>query len=390
MLPLDVLFSTWLFTLIYVIIVYVAFYSGYYTALPTTGSCGRIWCEGIAPIKTPPFMSGLISGGGLLGFTLMTIFLDRKHIVNTLRAAFKAMRPEERMEFEKDEPTSYRVSWIILIVGFILLLALLLFTGWHFDQAFALIFLSTILWIGQSRLFGLTGVHVEASGAVQWIPRVLWYPVLPYEGEPPVDLVLGTNIWGRLSNRHPLDGWGWSMWAPFSAYAMARATGVHPRNVFKVVLISLLVSQFVCLPLFVYGASTYGISRLHGASTMSFSDLEMGCWWFGPVKPPPSEWIGHIILGVFMMAAMTYIHARVLWFPHPLGPILAWSMSFPLFGWWLSFLVAWVLKMLTLRIGGSRAYEEIGVPFAGGVLGGYAIVNFVFALIGVVRFFVPF
>jgi len=65
-------------------------------------------------------------------------------------------------------------------------------------------------------------------------------------------------------------------------------------------------------------------------------------------------------------------------------------MSFPLFGWWLAFLVAWVLKILTLRLGGSRAYEEIGVPFAGGVLGGYAIVNFVFALIGVIRFFAPF
>ena len=57
---------------------------------------------------------------------------------------------------------------------------------------------------------------------------------------------------------------------------------------------------------------------------------------------------------------------------------------------WHAFLVAWVLKRLTLSIGGSRAYEEIGMPFISGVTAGYAITAFVFGLISVIRFFVPF
>ena len=392
MLPLDVLFSTWLFTLIYVIIVYVAFYSGYYTALPTTGSCGRIWCGDISPLYAPPLRLRLISGGGILGLILMTLFLERKHILQTLRAAFGRMSPDEKAAIEKDEPLSYKSSWIMLIIGFIVLWGLLVGTGFDIAQGFAMVLLSTILWIGQTRLFGLTGVHIESSGAVQWITRAIWYPEMPYPGEPPTSLVLGSVMWSAQSNRHPLDGWGWSMWSSFSAYQMGRLTGVHAKNVFKVVLIALLVAQFVSLPTVIVGLSYYGMSRLHGASSLWASNLEWwaSTGWFVVASGPPAEWIGHIIVGAIALAAMTYIHARVLWFPHPLGPILAWSMSFPLFGWWLSFLVAWVLKMLTLRIGGSRAYEEIGVPFAGGVLGGYAIVNFVFALIGVVRFFVPF
>ena len=392
MLPLDVLFSTWLFTLIYVIMVFVAFHMGYYTALPTTGSCGRIWCAGIAPLATPPLLLRLISGGGLLGFILMVLFLERRHILQTLRAAFGGMSSGERMNLERDEPLSYRGSWIMLIVGFIILLSLLLFTGFDPVQAFALIFLSIILWVGQTRLFGLTGVHLENTGAVQWIPRLLWYPEIPYPGEPPRSLVLGGLMWAAQSNRHPLDGWGWSMWAPFSAYQMSKLTGVRTKDAFKVVLVALLVAQFVSIPTVVIGLSYYGMSRLHGADSLWASNLQW--WtttgWFAVYTGHPTEWIGHILLGAVLLGAMTYIHARVLWFPHPLGPILAWSQAFPLFGWWLAFLVAWVLKLLTLRIGGSRAYEEVGVPFAGGLVGGYAIVNFIFALIGVIRFFVPF
>ncbi|RLI28181.1 hypothetical protein DRO58_02715 [Candidatus Bathyarchaeota archaeon] len=391
LLPLDVLFSCWLFELIYVIAVFVAFQMGYYTALPTTGSCGRLWCPPIAPHFGPPLRFNFIAGGGLLGFTLMSLYLSRGHILKTLKAAFRGLSSSESLEFEKGEPCSYRGTWLMFGIGFILLLVLLLFTGFHFEQAFALVFLSVILWIGQSRLFGLAGVHFESSGAVQWIPRAIWYPRLPeVQGTPSIDLVLGGHIWACPSGRHPCDGWGWSMYAPFSAYSMARLTGVNSRNVFKVLLVSLLVAQFVCLVAFVVGASYYGLTRLHGES---FWDANLE-WWatspFAMTEEPPEEWVGHIVGGIFLLMAMTYIHARILWFPHPLGLIVGWMMSFSLFGWWLAFLVAWILKQLTLRLGGSRAYEEVGVPFAGGVVAGYAVIAFIISAAGVVRFFIPF
>jgi hypothetical protein len=57
---------------------------------------------------------------------------------------------------------------------------------------------------------------------------------------------------------------------------------------------------------------------------------------------------------------------------------------------WDAFLGAWIAKFLTLRIGGSKAYEEYGVPFVSGGIAGYALANLIAYLVGTVRFFIPF
>jgi len=43
-----------------------------------------------------------------------------------------------------------------------------------------------------------------------------------------------------------------------------------------------------------------------------------------------------------------------------------------------------------LRIGGSKAYEEYGVPLVSGVIAGTIVAIFIGGLIGVIRFFIPF
>jgi hypothetical protein len=49
-----------------------------------------------------------------------------------------------------------------------------------------------------------------------------------------------------------------------------------------------------------------------------------------------------------------------------------------------------ILKTFTLRIGGSKAYEEHGVLVAGGLLVGYALAVLFVGIIGIFRFFFPF
>ncbi|MBS7610701.1 hypothetical protein KEJ27_00590 [Candidatus Bathyarchaeota archaeon] len=45
---------------------------------------------------------------------------------------------------------------------------------------------------------------------------------------------------------------------------------------------------------------------------------------------------------------------------------------------------------MTLRIGGSKAYEDYGVPFVSGILGGVMIVSVIGAITGLIRLFIPF
>jgi hypothetical protein len=53
-------------------------------------------------------------------------------------------------------------------------------------------------------------------------------------------------------------------------------------------------------------------------------------------------------------------------------------------------LAAWILKLVTLRVGGSKSYERLGVPVATGFLAGYAVAILIGGALSVVRFFIPF
>jgi len=56
---------------------------------------------------------------------------------------------------------------------------------------------------------------------------------------------------------------------------------------------------------------------------------------------------------------------------------------------WNAFVGAWVAKAVTLRVGGSKAYSNYGVPVASGLLTGMTLSTPVGNQIGIFRFF-PF
>jgi hypothetical protein len=91
------------------------------------------------------------------------------------------------------------------------------------------------------------------------------------------------------------------------------------------------------------------------------------------------------------VAFLTFMHARFLWFPiNPIGFILGFGLTGYLMGYWFPLLIAWILKTLTLRIGGSKAYEDYGLPIASGAIAGIMLAILIGGAIGVVRFFIPF
>jgi len=99
-----------------------------------------------------------------------------------------------------------------------------------------------------------------------------------------------------------------------------------------------------------------------------------------------------LVAGFIIVTLLSWLHARFIWFPfEPMGFLLGFA-SYPAIrtGYWFSFFVAWVTKTLTLRIGGSKAYEEVGMPVAGGMLAGTMAVVFFGGILGIYRTFFPF
>ncbi|MGQ9515423.1 MAG: hypothetical protein ACUVTL_10335 [Thermoproteota archaeon] len=53
-------------------------------------------------------------------------------------------------------------------------------------------------------------------------------------------------------------------------------------------------------------------------------------------------------------------------------------------------LAAWIMKTITLRVGGSKLYEQKGIPVAIGFVIGVVIVSILGGSFLVLRFFFPF
>jgi len=53
-------------------------------------------------------------------------------------------------------------------------------------------------------------------------------------------------------------------------------------------------------------------------------------------------------------------------------------------------LLSWIAKTIVLRMGGSKLYENYGVPVIGGFMGGVVVANIIGVAAGTLRFFYPY
>ncbi|MEM1558173.1 MAG: DUF6785 family protein [Thermoproteota archaeon] len=130
--PLDILFTTWLMQIILMILAQVAYYMGYYTAaLEISGVC-RIWGffgggrgVGMSPYwHVPIYWSYLCLTGGMVAFIVMMLWYSRDYLKEVVGATFEKPPPTIR-ETEVKEPVSYRTSFILLGIGCILFIVFL-------------------------------------------------------------------------------------------------------------------------------------------------------------------------------------------------------------------------------------------------------------------------
>lgn len=87
-----------------------------------------------------------------------------------------------------------------------------------------------------------------------------------------------------------------------------------------------------------------------------------------PATPLDLLWV---LAGAATMAALLGLHhAFWRWPLHPIGYLM--GASWPMINFWLSVLIGWALKSLTLRYGGARLYRRLLPAFLALILGEYA------------------
>lgn len=80
---------------------------------------------------------------------------------------------------------------------------------------------------------------------------------------------------------------------------------------------------------------------------------------------------------------MALLRSQFVWWPfHPLGFVLGMQLDFG-FRFPGGFLVAWIVKMIALRYGGSGMYEKLKPVFMGLVLGDLIMMGFNVVVTGI-------
>lgn len=379
LIPVDVLLSGVISNIIFMIILpQIAYYLGYYQTVFTI-----TWFNSKRDLigQSPPFYFYAMGPYGMsTAVILMWIILNWRYMAQTFKWA---KNPDPSIDAE--EPLPFRWNYIIFFAALILLFVCHVgIAGTTLFGAAMAILVNLIQRGANSRSAGYGGPGVgdwpHCPGWINWA----------YSGVTE-DQVTSGMVNDYLMVSRPGNVWNWNNNSGvLNIYRLAKATNTRYRDVWLSMTVAMLVSIVISFPLALQIRYTFG-SKLQRPLTHEG-------WWMGFLGNPismqnyPSKdpaWIMSALAGAAVIVVV-YI-CRSLWYWFPLEPIGVWAgvagtSTFILTSW----TAAWVLKRLTLRIGGVDLFSEKGVPIAVGFMIGWNLALFLSGVLGIYRFFYPY
>jgi len=381
--PLSVIFNVWFWTIAAMILDQIAYYMGYYTGIFQTG-CGCRFFNNLA--ISPPFMWSYVGGvGGATALTIMYLILSRDYVRETLKSAIDGKPPME------GEVVSYRASYILLVTGGIAVVLFFISAGIGLSAALTMfltiffinVFADTYIYSNTSFL----AVNNLRGGWEFWALNLSW-PELPQRED--TNWLMSHWLSEVVSNggviiQNPLS--------TIMPLKMAKLTGTSNRNTFFVAYACMPISILTVLITRTWVVNFFGLTRL-GGWTGLWCSITSSCGGgldFSARLPSVNQYGAAALAGFTITVVLSLLHARFVWFPfEPLGFVMATTMAGMWYGIWSACLGAWIVKTIVLRVGGSKLYQEYGVPAVGGLVAGYVPSAFLGVILGVTRFFVPF
>jgi hypothetical protein len=375
------------------ILMAVPVYLGMWEAMSAPGETSTLWRGWSGPMMQAWVQQwgakAFLAFGAMLGLVYYPLWIHRGEVVDMLKSIFGKGSPE----VEKREPMKFRYLW----VGYIACVILYVFM-WDFramgGQSYGnLNYLAGIIWvvatgwmyvIGQARVEAEFGVimspvncnlfaHNWNEGIKTWMFADTMSPF--YIGDLKQRyLVLSSDVsWFDQTFRV----------APYTYllhyFKIGSLNGVHAKHIFIGAIIATVVGavlvpfaslQFWCM----FGATRLAEFSYTGSPANYFqrgptygSTSVVGDYWRGGLipQPVPMEWVQAAASAIGII--FVYIlRSRFAWFPlNPAGVAIGFmwvvdALVFPA-------IVAYILKLIVLRIGGLKLYQEKAMPFMIGV-----------------------
>jgi len=359
---LDVLFSVWFFHLLAVLAIGVMNRTGFTIGSPD------IWCASEAVTAWTGF-------GGLTLFVLWGLWMARSH----LRDVFgKALGRRAGVD-DSQEMMSYRGAVLSIVLGTLFLAGWLHGTGMGFWPTVVFLFGSFIVYVGVAKVIAQCGlVYVRAT----------------LTGQSFASHTLGSAAFGPSG----LSGLALTYALICDAKPTLLASVVHAgklqdwvkgsrRGLFWAILLAVvaggLASLIYTLHLgYAYGAYNFGAWEFRSGNIQIISNVVTK---MKELTSPDRARLLCLALGAAICSGLIFLRYRFPWWPlHPIGFTISgttWPIRISVF----SIFLAWLVKLMVLKIGGNRLYTR-SRPFFLGILVGYVAGVAVSFLVDVVWF----
>ncbi len=348
--PSDVLFSIWFFTILNWVVRPFARMVGYEAA-------------GF------PFMTNQSMGA----FVLLGFYFVYQARGRLMQVARKALSLNTAVD-DHTEPLSFRVAFFAAVLGVIVVITMPIVFGvtwWMSAMYFGIMFLVLIVYCRNRAEMGF--------------PIVWGYPL--YEQRPLMVNFLGSAALipnGRAQSFTLLTMFSWLQRSVNQAmtstgvegYVAAHRLGESRRVIARVVIGALI---FGLVTAFLLNLSTYYecgglvLSSPGGTEGGQMTQEVLGQFtsisqWIDKPEPPNTRKITYTVLGAVMALSLILGRRASVRFPfHPGGYALALAHGGP-YMWFPAFLL-WITKTITLHLGGVRLYRRLARGFLAFTLG---------------------
>jgi len=344
------------------------------------------------------FEHEIILGGVPIGIALWILIAYYRRYRETINAAIRGAPREE------GEALSWRSSWLGFIACSLVALAIFIISGAYLLPALVTYFIVILVGIWGVRLMGEAGIWLGAYGlnfTTRGIGAALGFWPADKLPTATADIQNEAVAIGLGQSSYYTQNYVTAPWFTMVDFKIGDATGTHPRSILAAVMIFGLLSTVIMA--FVFTAQLYsvgwsyaqahGISWFFGTHSIYFNNFgfmngpDSALWYIGSggLTGSLTEWSANpwiwVAFGVVLTFVLNFLRLMYPWFwLSPVGFVCgAWIA-----GWGMelgSFVLAFVLKTLTIKFGGAKAYDNMYIPGIVGFGAGVALTSGIWGLI---------
>ena len=300
-------------------------------------------------------------GDGLyLAIGVVPIFIAYRYLKDTLSRIARP-QPDEK----ETEPMPYRYMWLGMAALFLIALGIFVKIGLPAPLTIIMLLMQMGYFHAYMRSIGMGDWMIPHGYQMRAFYDWVFFRTGVYNPNSKIGFITG---WGNTIVTEAAAAGGV---ASMETFRFAFLTGMRPRDMFIAQVIGALFMFTIGLVLVVTLMHKFG-----GAlATMRFMSSYMGEVGERSMRRSFLDWRASSFFGGFLLgAAIIVLRVFAPGFPLSVYGIL-FGLLIPRYG--LLYLVTAIAKYLTLRYGGTKTYESIGVPFAAGLAtGGILMVIF--------------